>query len=719
MNLTDNTTIGGGVNDLLNITGDLDLGNATLSIAQLTSSLAVGTYRLANYTGELLNTLTVANAGRFTLSLDTSIPKQVNLRVSGSPYALRWTGQLGSAWDIDVTQNWINQLNAQDFYFESDSVLFDDSSANPNVTLDVTVKPGNVVFSNNVNAYTLTGAGNISGPTGITKQGTGALTLATPNDFTGPVTVSAGLLIAGGNGALGATNSGTTIASGATLDVNDKSMQGELVHVQGVGYDGNGAIINSDLLDSLGARTALRNVVLDGPTTFGGYGRWDIRGAGTTGSGSLVGTNLTLTKVGTNGVYLTDGTAATLGDVLVKEGSFVIETSSIINPTASINLSNGAALSFYRLYNPMGRNVTLADLAMIRATSNTTNTQNEVAGTVTLNGQGILSVSGGAQLNISGPVAGSGGLVKADSGTAVLLNGANNWLGGTTISNGTLAVGNGIVNGSLPATPGAIINYGTLLFNVASNTTVTPVQEITGTGGFRKIGDGTLAMTVSNSFAGGVQTGDGTSLSGGLIRLLNRYAFGDPSISKTVQLIRAEVRLEGGMDVATNVYFQTSANSAVTGFGGGYVAFRNVAGTNTIANPIEVYSGAGNSEYTSDAGLLTFDGPIFLGNTSSRSAIFSGIGNGIVSGQLSDQGTTALTVEKNGPGTWTLTAANAYGGQTLVRAGTLVIRGTHWRQQRDCFRRLARRQWHDQRARYGPGGRHLRARQFAWDADDQ
>ena len=51
MNLTNNTTVGGGVNDLLNITGDVDLGNATLSIAPLTSGLAVGTYRLANYTG--------------------------------------------------------------------------------------------------------------------------------------------------------------------------------------------------------------------------------------------------------------------------------------------------------------------------------------------------------------------------------------------------------------------------------------------------------------------------------------------------------------------------------------------------------------------------------------------------------------------------------------------------------------------------------------------
>ena len=324
----------------------------------------------------------------------------------------------------------------------------------------------------------------------------------------------------------------------------------------------------------------------------------------------------------------------------------------------------------------MGRNVTVGDLAMIRATSNSTNTQNEVAGTVTLNGQGILSVSGGAQMNISGPVVGSGGLVKADTGTAVLLNGANNWLGGTTISNGTLSVGNGLVNGSLPATPPVITTYANLMFNVASNTTVTPLQEITGPGTLHKRGDGILALTVSNSFTGNVNTGTGDPLSGGIIRFLNTAGFGDPSVSKTVSVVRAEVQLSGTAQIPSSIYFMTSAQTNAGGAGSGLVAFRNVAGNNTISNKVELIGGAGNSEYSSDAGLLTFDGQIFLGNTSSRSAIFSGSANGVVNGQLSDQGTNALTVEKNGPGVWTLTAANVYGGSTLVRAGKLVIAGS-------------------------------------------
>jgi autotransporter-associated beta strand protein len=324
----------------------------------------------------------------------------------------------------------------------------------------------------------------------------------------------------------------------------------------------------------------------------------------------------------------------------------------------------------------MGRNVTVGDLAAIRATSSTANTQNEVSGTVTLDGQGILIPSGGVQLNVSGPVIGSGKLVNAGSGTTVLLNGANNWLGGTTISNGTLSVGNGIVNGSLPTTPALISNYGTLLYNVVSNTTVTPLQEITGPGGLTKRGDGILALTVSNSFTGPVNTGTGTPLAGGIIQFLNHAAFGDPSVSKTVSVIRAEVQLSGVAQIPPTVYLQTSSMSNSTYPGIGLVALRNVAGNTTISNTVELIGGAGSSEYSSDAGLLTFAGPIFLGNTSSRSAIFSGLGNGVVNSQLSDQGTNALTVEKNGPGTWTLTAANVYGGPTLVRAGKLVVEGS-------------------------------------------
>ena len=264
-----------------------------------------------------------------------------------------------------------------------------------------------------------------------------------------------------------------------------------------------------------------------------------------------------------------------------------------------------------------------------------------------------------------------------DPTTTLFLLASNTYSGGTTISNGILSIGNGLVNGSLPATPPSVTNYATLQFDVVTNTTVTPLQQILGPGVLSKLGDGILSLTVSNGFSGGFTSGNGagSGTSGGITYALNPYAFGDPSIVATVAVNRAEVRLKGGITLATNVYFQTSANSALTGPGGGYVALHNISDTNIIPNTVELVTGAGNSEFESDAGLLIFNGPILLGNTSARTAIFSGAGNGLVNGPLNNAA-NALSIQKTGAGTWTLTGANTYTGTTTVSGGTLLVNST-------------------------------------------
>ena len=739
MNLTNDTTVGGGANDLLDIAGDLDLGGATLTIGQLAGGFAVGTYRLANVTGTINNNFGSypATIGRYNLNLqidNSSSPRHLDLVVTGTAYSLHWGGELSPAWDT-TTQNWTNQLNSPDLFNDSDNVRFDDNSANQSVTLDITAQPGQVVFSNNATTYTLSGAGNISGAASLTKDGTGTLTLSTSNDFSGAVAINAGKVVAGALSALGGASGGVAIASGATLDVNDKSFSNKIIHVQGVGTDGTGAIINSDTLNGLGARTATRNVVLDGDTTFGGPSRWDIRGTGVTNSGSFTG-NYTLTKVGPAGVYLTDGINVNMGDILVGEGSLVIESSTILNTNASIVVSNATSLAFYRLANPMGRPVILEDGATLKSTDATATNQNQVSGSVTINGVATISASGNATnyLHLSGPVTGPGVFVKTSANTVELDNPNNNWTGGTLVSSGTLQVGNGTLDGNLPDYPltnnatvnyassttrtltapianagtwnmlgaGSLTNNGPIIgpgtwnmlgagsltmngpitgagnLNVRSNGNLTINGPIDTTAGVTKYGEGILTLANSNSFAGTFVAGSGgptaTGTSGGIIRLLNPYGFGgDPSITKTVTVVRAEVRLEGGVTIATNIYLQTAANSAVTSAGAGLNAIRNMAGTNTVPNTVEFIGGAGNCEFRSDAGLLVFDGPIFLSFISSRSLIFSGAGNGLVNGVLSNQSTNALTLEKSGTGIWTLAAPNLYTGPTLVKGGTLLV----------------------------------------------
>ena len=80
------------------------------------------------------------------------------------------------------------------------------------------------------------------------KQRLGDSQLAGTNTFDGTVIVSAGILKANNNSALGSTNGSTTIISGASLDVGGRNLGQEQIFVSGSGTAGgaaNGTIFNS------------------------------------------------------------------------------------------------------------------------------------------------------------------------------------------------------------------------------------------------------------------------------------------------------------------------------------------------------------------------------------------------------------------------------------------------------------------------------------------
>jgi hypothetical protein len=88
-NLGDTTAIGG-VNDLVSVSGNLNLNNNTLSLTPLASSLAVGSYRLFNVTGTESGTLSLNNPTRYTGALAYPA-NQVNLNITGGgPGSVRW-----------------------------------------------------------------------------------------------------------------------------------------------------------------------------------------------------------------------------------------------------------------------------------------------------------------------------------------------------------------------------------------------------------------------------------------------------------------------------------------------------------------------------------------------------------------------------------------------------------------------------------------------------
>lgn len=209
---------GADLNDLVEITGDLDLAAAsTIEIAATGKPLS-GTYRLFNYGGALIGdagSLTLVNPNRASAVLDTSTPGQVNLVVSGGAADLVWSGN-GSTnvWDILSPASW--NAGAERFY-PSDAVLFDDSSANTAVTLTGTLQPS-AVRVDSAQDYSFSGSGSIAGSTGLTKAGAGTLTLNNVNGYTGKTRVAQGTLKLGASGRLNGTR-WIEVDAGATLDV--------------------------------------------------------------------------------------------------------------------------------------------------------------------------------------------------------------------------------------------------------------------------------------------------------------------------------------------------------------------------------------------------------------------------------------------------------------------------------------------------------------------
>ena len=233
----------------------------------------------------------------------------------------------------------------------------------------------------NLNARTLTigsasdtanFAGVISGANGaLIKDSTGTQTLSGTNTYTGLTTISAGNITISNASALGSTASGTTVASGAALQIQGGIAVGaEALNLTGSGFSNAGALRNLSGANSLSGAITLSGATTIGSDagtltltggisgtqnlTFTGAGNTTISGAIATSTGTLTkngsGTttlNAANTYTGTttvNSGTLTAATANALGNstvIDVNGGSFLVTAANAVNDNAAINLGGG------------------------------------------------------------------------------------------------------------------------------------------------------------------------------------------------------------------------------------------------------------------------------------------------------------------------------------------------------------------------------------------
>ena len=107
----------------------------------------------------------------------------------------------GLTWDT-VNQNWNTGAVPADYADGSPLAFTDNNNGNYNVLLNSVVSPGSILVNNSNGNYVISGSGNIAGNGSLTKVGTGTLTLATVNTYSGGTNVNGGAMIVAANGAL-------------------------------------------------------------------------------------------------------------------------------------------------------------------------------------------------------------------------------------------------------------------------------------------------------------------------------------------------------------------------------------------------------------------------------------------------------------------------------------------------------------------------------------
>ena len=446
------TTVG----DLVAVTNSASFAAGTTSTFTplFTSVPSAGSYTLLTAgslsvgSGATLSLNLPSNNTRLTFALATTAGANgsVKLNISGAAANLTWTGAQTSDWDIINHTNWKSTSNPSEKYFDLDSVTFDDTSSasTHNVTLNATVTPASVTVAANTN-YTISGGGGIAGVGGLTKSGTGNLTLSTNDSYLGPTAVQNGKLILGNSNAL-PVNTSLTLGSGATSGVVD--LNGSTATVTSLSTSGTGT---GNLIGNGGTGQATLTVA-GGTSTYSG----SIKDTITSGTGTLA--------------------LAVTGGSLTLAGNNSYSGLTSVSSGATLQIGNG------------GTSGTLG------------NTQLNVDGTLAFNRSDNLSVAG--------TISGQGSLQQNGTGK-LTLTADSTYAGPTVINAGTIQLGDSSVNSGATGNlgPGAITNNGTLIFNHSVDQTFN--QVITGTGSVVQNGVSTLTLGGANTFAGGVTVNQG------------------------------------------------------------------------------------------------------------------------------------------------------------------------------------------------------------------
>ena len=494
------TTVGAGVNDHITVGGDLTVAgpSVALNVTYLNAVPAVlGKYTLISYTGSFIGSVSdITVPPGFTITNNTA-SKTIELLINYVPVNLTWRGDgLINAWDINTTSNW--NANTAPF-INADTVNFDDSGSNtPAIFVGAPVFPAAV----NVNAaqnFNFTGSAITTAD--FAKSGSGSLVLETD-------------LVAG---------SGSIINAG-TVQVGNNGTTGFL---GGGNLTNNGALV---------------------------FARAD----GITVTNSISGTG-TLTQNGTSDVGLAASNSYSGLTTIAAGRVFLINSSSLGSTTAGTVVSNGAELFITQNVNVDDEPLAVSGFgsggiggALHKGGGGVT----FYAGAVTLLGDSMFNIDGGATLNLTNAAGVNGSAANAN--LTLSGGGVGNVSGPINLNGGGILTHQG---------PGAWFLAGANSFSLATVTGGT-----LGLANNNALGTNT-AVVLSSTTGGPGLSGTRLTLSGGVTidntRSLSMPSAGAGAIRSAffgtgpgvTNIWNGTVTLTGDFSAANNIGFGMDANS--------------------------------------------------------------------------------------------------------------------------------------------------------------
>ena len=559
-------------------------------------------------------------------------------------------------WASSITGN-INSAGALTIFNNDFAVIVGDiTSAGPlNVHNADSFITGNITGSSSADIITTTGVGQINGN----------ISLGAGND-----TVANNYYI-GGNVDLGSGDNSLTngfsvsgnITAGSGNDTVTNSSIGTITGEIDLG-DGNNSITNAGTVVG-NISTGTGDDALANAATGTVTGNVDL-GSGTDTISNLAGSG-TVTMSGT-------GTLTLSGD----NSGF----SNAFGTTTVLNL-NGGTVSIASANNMFNGGLTFDG-----GTLQSTNVM-ALTNAITLNaGGGIFDT--GADLTLSQPIPGEGGLTK--TGTANLtLGGPNTYGGGTKILGGTLT-------GTTISLQGNILDNAALVFD--QNFSGTYAGNISGSGSVTRITSNTVTFAGNNIYSGA------TFVNSGVLAVAGT-GIGDASavtvtFPGTLQLNADETigSLAGAGTLTGGFTLTTGGNNSTTTFSGAAIGLAGIdkngtgtfslIGSGTLSNGLAANSGTLviGGTYTSptnsvaggatldvlSAGALTGDVSSALGSTTIVNGTITG--NVVNAGTLSGAGTVIGAVTNGGtlnPGNDSIGLFSVDGTYSQTASATLAI----------------------------------------------